>query len=348
MKFLIVKMSSLGDIIHSFPVIDQIKSYDENATIDWVVEQECVGLVSGHPLVNEAIIANTRAWRSKPFSKSTFQSVKKFVRTLREKEYDFVIDLQGNTKSLLPTLTAKAKTKIGFGMKTVREKLNLLGTNRRFDPPKTVNVREENLFLVEKAFGKKWESQNTLKLKLTPKEESELAKLSYLIKEKPGEKILVSIGSNWPNKQISPETLQEFMRSYAGQKEAHFFLIFGGETEKEALSKVHEAFPHLTSFLPKLSLPLLQRLMFEVDLVIAMDSLVLHLAGTTPVPSYGLFGPSLGEKFNPIGKQKRFYQGSCPYGILFDRRCPKLRSCPTGACMKELKGQELAKHFFQS
>jgi heptosyltransferase-1 len=97
--------------------------------------------------------------------------------------------------------------------------------------------------------------------------------------------------------------------------------------------------------LDRLPLPVLQNFMAAVDLVIAMDSLPLHLAATTSTATYGFFGPSLGLKYQPQGPQHHAFQGCCPYGQIFAKRCPALRTCPTGACLREANGEQLFKQF---
>jgi heptosyltransferase-1 len=85
--------------------------------------------------------------------------------------------------------------------------------------------------------------------------------------------------------------------------------------------------------------------MDSVDLVVAMDSLPLHLAGTTKVKTFSVFGASLASKFKPAGKKHLTLQGHCPYGRVFEKRCPILRTCPTGACIRSLTGKAVFNAF---
>jgi heptosyltransferase-1 len=80
-----------------------------------------------------------------------------------------------------------------------------------------------------------------------------------------------------------------------------------------------------------------------MDLVISMDSLPLHLAGSLNIPTFGVFGPSSAQKYNPSPSPA--FQAACPYNEVFMKRCPKLRTCPTGACLKNLEGDRLYKTF---
>lgn len=108
-----------------------------------------------------------------------------------------------------------------------------------------------------------------------------------------------------------------------------------------------DAFFKNSDVVDRLSLPALQNLMAHVDLVITMDSLPLHLAGTTMIPTYSFFGASSANKYKPLGKQSGTYQGICPYDRQFEKRCPILRTCKTGACIKNLEGSQLFEEFMR-
>jgi heptosyltransferase-1 len=157
---------------------------------------------------------------------------------------------------------------------------------------------------------------------------------------------MVCPGSNWPNKQLAPETLQGFLdrisRHIAG---ARFHLVWGTPEEKQLADSLCARYPG-SIIVDKLPLPSLQALMAKMKLVIAMDSLPLHLAGTTSALTYSVFGASSAAKYNPLGAEHRALQGTCPYGRTFAKRCPILRTCPTGACIKGLTSEQIWNDFW--
>lgn len=107
MKFLIVKLSSLGDVVHAMPAVrDMVRAYP-NAQIDWVVERGFVPLVRRCKGVHRVIASDLRAWRKAPFSAETRQAWGRFKRELQAEAYDAVIDLQGLSKSALVAWLAK-------------------------------------------------------------------------------------------------------------------------------------------------------------------------------------------------------------------------------------------------
>ncbi|HMS26700.1 MAG TPA: lipopolysaccharide heptosyltransferase I [Burkholderiaceae bacterium] len=107
MKILIVKLSSLGDVLHTLPVVHDIQSALPNAQIDWVVEKSFAGVVRHCAGVNRVVTCELRRWRKALFAKETRQAWQAFKLDLQQTHYDAVIDLQGLTKSAVIAKFAK-------------------------------------------------------------------------------------------------------------------------------------------------------------------------------------------------------------------------------------------------
>lgn len=347
MRILIVKASALGDIVHTFPAISYLKSKYPDAIIDWVVEGPCSSIVRAHPDIANVLILNTRMWRKLWHNKDTRKEIGAFYRNLRLYEYDILFDFQGNTKSGLVTLIARSKVKVGFGRKNISEWPNLLATNRKYTAPLDFNVLAENLHLVQSYFGDfsiptmplvlqaSLHNQNTCEL-----HELELFKSSQA--QTPI--IMICPGSNWVNKQLSEAILAEFLLLLQSYLNCTFVVIYGTKEEQIVAQSLKQHLLHC--YVPGLlPLPLLQNFMQKMDLIISVDSLPLHLAGTTSVPTYSIFGPSAASKYMPLGHRHGSFQATCPYGVVFERRCPSLRTCKTGACLKSLSPLELFQAF---
>jgi heptosyltransferase I len=110
LKILIVKLSSLGDVLHTLPVVHDIKTALPQAQIDWVVEKSFAGVVQRCQGVNKVIACELRKWRKTPFSTETRQAWSAFKTELQLENYDAVIDLQGLSKSALVSWLAKLST----------------------------------------------------------------------------------------------------------------------------------------------------------------------------------------------------------------------------------------------
>lgn len=99
MKILLVRVSSLGDVLHNLPMVADLLRRHPGATIDWVVEEGYVSLVRLNPHVRKVIPWALRRWRKSLGKSGTRAEIRAFFRTLREEEYDYVFDTQGLLKT---------------------------------------------------------------------------------------------------------------------------------------------------------------------------------------------------------------------------------------------------------
>ncbi len=107
MKILIVKLSSLGDVVHALPAVQDLRRALPQAQIDWVVERGFAALVRRSDGVHRVIECELRRWRKSPLSSATREAWRSFKAELQRERYDAVIDLQGLTKSALISLLAR-------------------------------------------------------------------------------------------------------------------------------------------------------------------------------------------------------------------------------------------------
>jgi len=328
---LIVKTSAIGDVIQTFPVVEYLKARDPEVKIDWVVERASARLVQSHPLVDRVLIADTKRWRRHPWLKKQRLLWGAFGRHLGRTSYDLLLDFQGNSKSALITHLAKAKEKVGFSWSSAAEKPNVLATTKRFHVSSKLEIRERYLTLAALAFNDSLDFKPSgIALNITEAEAERLERLD----QKHPLRFMVAFGSNWPNKQLQQETLERFLELISERWEPHFLFMFGNSEEEKMAESLAVQFKG--EAVGNLSLPLWQRLMGVMDLVIGVDSAGLHLAATTSVPTFSIFGPSSPRVFKPKGEQHAAYFGACPYGRTFEVRCPILRNCSTGACMRRV------------
>ena len=99
LNILLVRVSSLGDVLHNLPMVADILRRHPDANIDWVVEEGYVSLVRLNPRVRRIIPFALRRWRKSLGKKATRDAIRQFFRTLREEQYDYVFDTQGLLKT---------------------------------------------------------------------------------------------------------------------------------------------------------------------------------------------------------------------------------------------------------
>lgn len=123
-KLLIIKTSSLGDVIHCLPVINDIRAHYPNTQIDWVVEESFADIPRMHASVNQVFTVAMRRWKKHIFSQKTWAEISAFKKLIKLTNYDAVIDCQGLLKSAL--ITKQARTTIqglkhGYDKHSIRE-----------------------------------------------------------------------------------------------------------------------------------------------------------------------------------------------------------------------------------
>lgn len=120
-KILLVKLSSMGDVIHNLPVASDIRKAFPDSRIDWVVEEEYAPLVEMHPAVDQVIPFALRRWRRAPFSRTNWGEFSAFRRQLGGETYDAIVETQGLLKSAVVAKLAHGPI-CGFGPATAHER----------------------------------------------------------------------------------------------------------------------------------------------------------------------------------------------------------------------------------
>lgn len=150
-KILLVKTSSLGDVVHNLPVASDIRSALPDAEISWVVEEPFAAIPRLHAAVGQVIPVALRRWRKTLWRRQTRDEIREFLRQLREQAYDAVIDTQGLLKSALVARAARGR-RCGLDWVSAREPLTLF-YDQTFNVPRTLHAVERNRSLAAQALG---------------------------------------------------------------------------------------------------------------------------------------------------------------------------------------------------
>ena len=150
-RILLVKTSSLGDVVHNLPVASDVARAVPGVEIDWAVEETFASIPSLHPAVREILPLAIRRWRRRPFAGDTWREVRAYIDRLRSRSYDAVIDTQGLLKSALVTRAARG-ARYGMGWRASREPLFPF-YDRTFDVSRDLHAVERNRLLAAQALG---------------------------------------------------------------------------------------------------------------------------------------------------------------------------------------------------
>ncbi|MBU1558383.1 MAG: lipopolysaccharide heptosyltransferase I, partial [Gammaproteobacteria bacterium] len=141
MKVLLVKTSSLGDVIHMLPALTDAGRAISDIQFDWVVEEGFSEIPTMHPLVNRVIPVAIRRWRKNPVKALMSSQWKSFVKALRETKYDYVVDAQGLIKSAVITRMAKG-LRVGLNKPSLTESLAAFAYQKKV----AVDLKEHAVF----------------------------------------------------------------------------------------------------------------------------------------------------------------------------------------------------------
>lgn len=152
MRVLVVKTSSMGDVIHTFPAVTDALSARGDILLDWCVEEPFAGLVALHPGIDHIHKVALRTWRKTALSGETRSAIDKVKREMRERRYDLVIDAQGLLKSVFLGRMAGAPI-AGFDRQSVRESLSSLFYRHRFSVARDLHAITRTRLLFGAALG---------------------------------------------------------------------------------------------------------------------------------------------------------------------------------------------------
>lgn len=344
-NILIVKTSALGDVTQAFITLQIIKKIYPDAQIDWVVEKASSSLVKAHPWVNKTIVIDTKAWKKDLWS--SWSDIYEAIQEIRKVNYDVIFDLQANIKSGVITKLAQAQEKVGYTSGHCAESLNRWGKTHRYSPSLNASSRSKMIDLVTKHAKVSVQSNEVvqepfyLDLSYDQKQQFENIQDRIDLWEKPT--ILLAPFSRWENKKLSKAQIIQIAKHLLKDNKITLCLLAGSNQEKQDAQSIKQSLSNRVEILEPLPIPIFQNLLYRFLGMIAMDSFPLHLAATTTLPTFSIFGASSESFYSPTGPNNDSIQGTCPYEEKFAHRCSKLRTCPTGLCMKQQSTAELVR-----
>lgn len=151
MNILLVKTSSLGDVIHNLPVVSDLVRRLPNPVIDWCVEESFAAIPRLHPGVKRVLPVAVRRWRKSLLSPATWREIKAFRERLRSGAYDVVLDTQGLVKSAVIARQARGPV-CGYAPEAAREPFAARFYDETFAIPKSAHAVDRNRWLAAAAF----------------------------------------------------------------------------------------------------------------------------------------------------------------------------------------------------
>ena len=274
MRVLIVKTSSMGDVIHTLPAIEDATKAIPGIKFDWLIEEGFQEIPAWHDSVDKVIPIALRRWRKSWLKAFLSGEIKLFLNRLRENKYDVVIDAQGLLKSAVPAKFAKGIL-CGFDKSSARESLAERFYDRKYTVDKSLHAIERVRRLFALSLG--YEYQN-----IPP---SVKLNLNATCEEKKG--FLFLHGTTWPSKHWPDESWLELGKLLKEKGEV-IYLLWATAQEKDRADWLARELN--VSVLPRLSLTQIAELMLKAKAVVGVDTGLTHLAALLDVRSIGIYG----------------------------------------------------------
>ena len=289
MKILIVKLGSIGDIVHTLPVLAAIRSEMPASRVSWVVEKRSAEILRGNRLIDRLIEIDTREAREGKIVAGLLRSIKQQLRDLRREHFDLAIDLQGLIKSAAIARLSGAPVRYGFSRDGLREPQSRLLLTHTADVPTGLHVIRKNLALAARALGIDIaEREPEFPIFTEPAHKAEAAAIAA---EAGGDFAILNPGGGWPTKLWPAERFGELADAILTELGIRSVIVSGPGEEELAAGAIAStrggsAIPASPSLKGFVELAKLARV------YVGGDTGPTHLAVAAKCPIIGIFGPT--------------------------------------------------------
>ena len=337
MKVLIVKISSIGDVIHTFPAAFLIKSILPDSQISWLVGEKSHQILINQPFLEDVFVLPDKFWKIQNWRKTL-----KTLRPARQIKWDAIIDFQGLLKTglILPFLSGE---KFGFHKSSAREPAAAWFANYRIRP-RFKHIIEKNLSLAK--FALRSLGCSTRKLIVDLKQLQESFNLMVCDKERIevdrwwtnnllNDFIVLCPNTTWPSKCWPTKHWIKLCELISSDQSLPVPVIIGKNYGQQAEElSVFEGVRLKVA--PNFTLPQISYLLQRSKLLVAPDTGILHLADFLQVNSIGIFGPTLKSKHGPFWSEKNILKS---FQVECDHQYKK--DCCGQDCMQKLIPEEV-------
>ncbi len=322
-KILIVKPSSLGDVVHSMPFLYVVKDAFPKAEIHWLIAKGLEGLLEDHPMVKRLWIINKDQWKNLKKIKNTASEFRNLFKKLRDESYDIAIDLQGLLRSGLLTYATRSPLRIGF--KEAREASNLFYTHK-IKGGKEVHAVDRYLKIAS-AIG--CETEDISFPMPLIKESDKLKKLKEYVEDY----AVIVPGARWKTKKWPPNRFGE-LASILDIK-----TLIVGSTSDIGISKLieNESNGKALSIAGDTNIKELISIIRNARYVISNDSGPMHIAAAFGTPVVAIFGPTNPVRTGPYGRNHIIVKSDIECTPCYKKNCKSVK------CMDDVSVEKVYK-----
>lgn len=282
MRVLIVKTSSMGDVLHTLPALTDAQQVMPDIQFDWVVEEGFAQIPSWHAAVDRVIPVAIRRWRKAWFSAPIKAERKAFRDAVRLHQYDAIIDAQGLVKSAALVTRLARGIKHGMDWSTAREPLASLFYNRKHHIAKQQHAVERTRELFAKSLGYS-----------RPRSQGDYAIAQHFLKESnaDADQYAVFLHATTRDDKHWPEANWRELIGLLNNTGIRIKLPWGAPHEEARAKRLAEGFPYV-DVLPRMSLEDVARILAGAKFVVSVDTGLSHLTAALDRPNITLYGPT--------------------------------------------------------
>jgi len=340
-NILIVKLSAIGDVVHTLPSLAALRKLYPQAHITWVVEAAAADLIEGHPYLDRVLVSRRKHWqqdfKNGNLSK-TIREIRLLLTALRDRPYDLVIDFHGLFKSAVLVWLSGGARKLGFD--SMQEGSGLFYTEKI---PEDMGKHAVDRYLDFPAYlgdkSSKAEGANDPEF-LIPADDRHTQKVSALLAKSHIEINEPFVAMNpvalWETKLWRKDRFAMLADRIAG--DLNIPVVITGSTQEkpyvEAIIKEVKT-AKVVDLAGQTTLKDLACLYRHAAVVVTTDSGPMHIAAAVGTPVVALFGPTDPRRTGPYGPGHAVIRKKLPCSPCF------LKQCPTRECMEEITVDEV-------
>lgn len=322
-KILIVRLSSLGDILHTLPAFRSLRVTFPKAAIDWLVEERAKSVLSAVAGIDNVLVIDTKALRRTPWNRAVWKRNWQIIRTMRSKHYDVALDFQGLLKTALLSFLSGARIRIGFAKELARESRAALFYSRTLSKPANQqHIVAQNQSLAELAGASA--ASSPVELLAPPADVEQIQRL--LARVSVEEFVVINPGGGWYTKRWHPVKYGALAKRIRCELGLHVIVTTGPGEEplyREIAANSGDS-PPLHFVLPFL---LLIPLFRQARVVIGGDTGPFHLACALGTPAVGIFGPTSPVRNGPWRNRDEAVAHVLSCSYCNGRTCPTQNEC---------------------
>ena len=332
MNILIVKLSAIGDVIHTLPALSAVRKHYPDAHITWVVEEASADLIMDHPYLDQVIISHRKQWID--YLKHgkigrTIHEIRSFMRDLRSRPYDLVIDFHGLFKSAVVVSLSSGKRKLGYDS---MQELSGLFLNEKI--PEDMNKHAVDRYLDFLRYLNADVSEPDF---MIPVREDNKVHVDELLRanaiEKKDQFIAVSPTALWKTKLWQDEKFARLCDRI--REELNIRVVLTGNNREDLVRIQSMMKTPAVNLGAETTLRDLAYLFQLSSLLITTDSGPMHIAAAVGTPVIALFGPTDPSRTGPYGKGHTVIRKDLPCSPCF------LKKCDLTQCMHDITVEEV-------